>query len=58
MKTIQKNYDSNTTLSYAYVLISILLLIGFYLLISNDSAPFASTVSTSADNTSFMISTE
>jgi multisubunit Na+/H+ antiporter MnhC subunit len=58
MKTIQKNYDSNTTLHYAYLIISIVLMIGFYLLLSNDLVPFASVVSTHADSASLMIATE
>jgi multisubunit Na+/H+ antiporter MnhC subunit len=58
MKTIQKNYDSNTMFNYAYLIISILLMIGFYLLLSNDLSPFAPAISTSADNASLMIATE
>jgi multisubunit Na+/H+ antiporter MnhC subunit len=58
MKTIQKNYDSNTIFNYAYLIISILLMIGFYLLISNDLVPFTTAVSTHADSASLMIATE
>jgi hypothetical protein len=58
MKTIQKNYDSNTTLHYVYVFISIFLLIGFYLLISNGLGQFVSAVSTDADSASLMVATE
>jgi multisubunit Na+/H+ antiporter MnhC subunit len=58
MKTIQKNYDSNTMFNYAYLIISIFLMIGFYLLISNDLSPFASAVSTNADSASLIIATE
>jgi hypothetical protein len=52
MKTIQKNYDSNTTLSYAYVFVSIFLLIGFYLLISYGLGQFISVVSTDINSLS------
>jgi hypothetical protein len=58
MKTIQKNYDSNTMFNYAYLIISIFLMIGFYLLISNDLGPFASAVPSNADSASLMIATE
>jgi hypothetical protein len=58
MKTIQKNYHPTTTLHYAYFFISIFLLIGFYLLISNGLGQFLSSVSTDADSASLMIATE
>jgi multisubunit Na+/H+ antiporter MnhC subunit len=58
MKTIQKNYDSNTMFNYAYLIISIFLMIGFYLLLSNDLSPFVSAVPTNADSASLMITTD
>jgi uncharacterized membrane protein len=52
MKTIQKNYEPNAVLSYAYFLICILLFIGFYLLMSGNFTQFVSSVSTDAGSIS------